>query len=100
MVIPDEAKNILLYHYPDAKFKVKYGHFYSDEIYYLSPKHFFYGSFKHDTSSLLRVVLLHSDGKFRSFDSRSLNPNFNYLVSSVDHDVHSHVLSGYLIEII
>ena len=98
MVIPDEAKNILLYHYPGAKFKVKYGHFVSSEIYYLSEKQFFYGSFKHVVN--LRLVLLHSDGKNRTFHCESLNPNFNYLVKSVQHEGHNHVMSGYLIEII
>jgi len=98
MVIPDEVKRQLLYHYPNSNFKIKHGCFYVAELYYLSTKQFFYGNFKH--TGTLFVRMLHFDGTIRQISTINLNPYFNHLIKSTAHDNNSDPMVGYLIEII
>ena len=103
MVIPDEVKQQLLYHYPNAKFKVKHGAFYTAELQELGPNKFYYGSF--GASNNLKPIILHCDGQFRTSKSKNMNFDTHLLIKSIQHDPDNDLditklNYGYLIEII
>ena len=97
MVIPDEIKQQLLYHFPNSKIKILHGLFYNEEIQALGPRQFFYG--KIDKSNFT-MGILHFDGKIRTVNAYYINTKERYLVkffsSSATCDPHL----GYLIEMI
>ena len=101
MVIPDEVKQQLLYHYPNAKFKVKHGVFYTAELQELGSNQFYYGKFRIDND--LKLLLLHSDGSVRIEKTTFINFENFLLIKGIDYDadlITSSLNYGYLIEII
>ena len=97
MVIPDEIKQQILYHYPNAKLKICYGLYYSDELNKMSKKQFFYGIFEKEGSPHFRI--LHSDKTIRTIRGRDLHETIPLLVESVLYNSGTIWCLGYLIEI-
>jgi len=101
MVIPDEIKEQLLYHYPNAKFKIKFGVFYTAELQELGQKQFYYGRFFGDND--MKVEILHCDGSIRYGKTSQIHYDINLLIKRIkyDPDLDTSILNyGYLIEII
>jgi len=101
MVIPEEIKKQLLYHYPNAKFKVKHGLFYTFELQQLGPKQFYYGKFPIDND--LRLLLLHCDGSVRIEKTTFINFEKFLLIKGIEYDpdlTTSSLNYGYIIEIL
>ena len=101
MVIPEEIKKQLLYHYPNAKFKVKHGLFYTFELQQLGPKQFYYGHFP--TSNDIKVQILHCDGSLRIEKTSFIYFDINLLIKGIEYDedlITSSLNYGYIIEII
>jgi len=97
MVIPDEVKQQILYHYPNAKFKISHGLFHSEELALLGKYQFFYGLF---TSEPCILNILHIDGKIRSIQTENLNLRNPILCKNLVGMFLGKSYIGYLIEII
>ena len=98
MVIPDEVKQQLLYHYPKSKFKVSHGLYYGAELEKLGTKQFFL--LYPFSSNRVHYNILHVDGSTRTIRGNQLNLNSQILIKSITLINFQHDHIGYLIEII
>jgi len=97
MVIPDAIKQQLLYHYPNAKFKVSHGLFYAEELKLLGKCQFFYGVM--DKHNALVINILHQDKTIRTITGDHIDRTQPLLIKSLAQDSGSYDHVGYLIEI-